>query len=106
MMKQVLLTGIAVTMVAIASPATAPAQPGSHNYFYFSDETAGSSYLGVQTQDVTPDKVGPLHLKEERGVEVTRADPDEPAAKAGVKEHDVILSINDQKIESVEQLKR
>ena len=29
-----------------------------------------------------------------------------PPGKAGLKEHDVILSINDQKIESVEQLRR
>ena len=33
-------------------------------------------------------------------------DQDAPAGKAGLKEHDVILSINDQKIESVEQLRR
>lgn len=33
-------------------------------------------------------------------------DQDAPAGKAGLKEHDVILTINDQKIESEEQLRR
>jgi membrane-associated protease RseP (regulator of RpoE activity) len=50
--------------------------------------------------------MGTLHLKEERGVEITMVDQDAPAGKAGLKDHDVILSINDQKIESEEQLRR
>jgi membrane-associated protease RseP (regulator of RpoE activity) len=39
-------------------------------------------------------------------VEVTLVDQDAPAGKAGLKEHDVILTINSQSIESVEQLRR
>lgn len=96
------LTAILLGMVV---PRTF-AQPGSHTYMFSSDDSAGSSYLGVQTQDITADRVGPLHLKDERGVEVTMVDQDAPACKAGLKEHDVILSVDDQKIESVEQLKR
>ena len=64
------------------------------------------SYLGVDTRDITEDRLGPLHLKEEHGVEVTMVDQDAPAGKAGIKEHDVILSINGQQVESVEQLRR
>ena len=85
--------------------ATAFAQPNSsHSFVLYGDE--GNSYLGVQTEDVTQERLNDLHLKEERGVEVTTVDQDAPASKAGIKEHDVILSVNDQKIESVEQLKR
>ena len=40
------------------------------------------------------------------GVEVTMVDQDAPAGKAGIKEHDVILSINGEQVESVEQLRR
>ena len=47
-----------------------------------------------------------LKLKEEHGVEVTMVDQDAPAGKAGIKEHDVILSINGTQVESVEQLRR
>jgi len=73
---------------------------------FYGEEPWGGSYLGVDTQDVTADRLGALHLKEETGVEVTMVDQDAPAGKAGLKERDVILSINDQKVESVEQLRR
>jgi serine protease Do len=60
----------------------------------------------VDTRDITPDRLAPLHLKEEVGVEVTMVDQDAPAGKAGIKEHDVIMSINGQQVQSVEQLRR
>src|SRR5262249_53336341 len=66
----------------------------------------GHSYMGVDIQDVTSDRVGPLKLKEERGVEVTMVDQDAPAGKAGIKEHDVILQFNGTAVESEEQLRR
>src|SRR5215469_1399701 len=90
----------------IAAPAVVSAQPGNRPLVFYSEEPWGGSYLGVDTEDVTVDRLGALHLKEETGVEVTMVDQDAPAGKAGLKEHDVILSINDQKVESVEQLRR
>src|SRR5438270_11309095 len=69
-------------------------------------EGGSSSYLGIDTQDVTPQRVGPLKLKEERGVEVLTVDQDAPAGKAGLKEHDVILEFNGTKVEGVEHLRR
>jgi serine protease Do len=66
----------------------------------------GSSYLGIDTQDVTPQRVAPLKLKEERGVEVLTVDQDAPAGKAGLKEHDVILEFNGTRVEGVEHLRR
>lgn len=77
------------------------------SFGFSSDESfGGGSYLGVDTRDVTPDQLSALHLKEERGVEVTMVDQDAPAGKAGLKEHDVILSVNGSNVESVEQLRR
>ena len=64
------------------------------------------SYLGVDTRDITSDRVAPLKLREERGVEITMVDMDAPAGKAGLKEHDVILDFNGQRVESAEQLRR
>lgn len=72
----------------------------------YSYSSGGRSYLGVDIQDVTADRVGPLKLKEERGVEVTMVDQDAPAGKAGIKEHDVILQFNGAAVESEEQLRR
>jgi serine protease Do len=71
-----------------------------------SEDVGGSSYLGVDTRDITPDRLGALKLKEEQGVEVTMVDQDAPAGKAGLKEHDVILTVNGAAVESVEQLRR
>ena len=73
----------------------------------FSSEDSGtSSYLGVDIADVTSERLGALKLKEEKGVEVTMVDQDAPAGKAGIKEHDVILSMNGTTIESGAQLRR
>ena len=67
---------------------------------------AGRSYLGVDIQDVTTDRLSALKLKEERGAEITMVDADAPAGKAGLKEHDVILDFNGTAVESEEQLRR
>jgi serine protease Do len=102
-MQILIITAVVITATAVPSFA----QPGGQPYILYSEEPwGGGSYLGVDTRDVTPDRVSALHLKEERGVEVTMVDQDAPAGKAGVKEHDVILTINTQSVESVEQLRR
>ncbi len=67
---------------------------------------AAPGWLGVSMADVTSDKVASLKLKEERGVEIVTVMPDSPAAKAGLKEHDVVLELNGTRVDSVEQLQR
>jgi serine protease Do len=64
------------------------------------------SYLGIGVQEVVAERAKELKLPEERGVEVTRVAPDSPAAKAGLKEGDVVLDYNGQRIEGVEQFVR
>ena len=64
------------------------------------------AYLGVDVQDITKDRLPALKLKEERGAEVTMVDQDGPAGKAGLKEGDVVMSFNGEKVESAEALKR
>jgi serine protease Do len=71
-----------------------------------SEDSGTSSYLGVDIADITSDRLGALKLKEEKGVEVTMVDQDAPAGKAGLKEHDVILTMNGTAIESKTQLQR
>src|SRR4029077_21032851 len=70
------------------------------------DEEGTGAYMGVDISDITPERVGALKLKDERGVEVTIVDQDAPAGKAGVKEHDVILTMNGTAVESGAQLRR
>jgi serine protease Do len=71
-----------------------------------SEDSGTSAYLGVDIVDITTDRLGALKLKEEQGVEVTMVDQDAPAGKAGIKEHDVILTMNGTPIESKTQLQR
>jgi serine protease Do len=100
-----LMLKAAVVVMVFSTVASSPAQPGQI-YTFYGEEPWGGSYLGVDTRDVTKDMLPELHLREERGVEVTMVDQDAPAGKSGLKEHDVILSINSQPVESVEQLRR
>src|SRR4051794_23099071 len=65
-----------------------------------------TSYMGVDVEDITKERVQALKLKSESGVEITMVDSDAPAGKAGLKEHDVILQFNGTNVESVEQLRR
>ncbi len=71
-----------------------------------SEEIGTGAYLGVDIMDITSDRLGVLKLKEEKGVEVTMVDQDAPAGKAGIKEHDVILTLNGSPVESKTQLHR
>jgi len=70
------------------------------------DEESTGAYMGVDIADVTTERLSALKLKDERGVEVTMVDQDAPAGKAGLKEHDVILSMNGTNVESGAQLRR
>ncbi len=93
-------------MLVATAPTALAAPQGNAPFVFYGEEPWGGSYLGVDTEDVTTARLGALHLKEERGVEVTMVDQDAPAGKAGIKEHDVILTVNNQQVESVEQLRR
>lgn len=77
---------------------------GPDTMVFLGDE--GSSWLGVESQEVTADRVKELKLPAERGVLLGRIVPDSPAAKAGLKENDVITEINGQRVEGEAQFRR
>jgi serine protease Do len=64
------------------------------------------SYLGVFIADVTSEDVDRLGLRVERGVRITGVADEGPARDAGLQEDDVIVSWNDDRIESEAQLRR
>jgi len=68
--------------------------------------SSGDGWLGVGITEVTADKVKELKLPAERGVLLGKIVPESPAAKAGLKESDVITEINGQRIEGTEQFRR
>src|SRR6266851_4001619 len=109
MSHRILLCVALFSLVATAQPAELPYdRPGENwNWGYGVEEGGGgSSYLGVDIADVTTERLGALKLKEEHGAEVTMVDQDAPAGKAGLKEHDVILTLNGAGVESAAQLRR
>ncbi len=107
-MRRQILTTLTIVpllfMFAEGSQNWTAEQPGwSYSY---SDEAGTGAYLGVDISDVTTDRLGALKLKDEEGVEITMVDQDAPAGKAGLKEHDVILTMNGTAVESAAQLRR
>lgn len=63
-------------------------------------------WLGVGLGELTSERVKALKLKDDSGVEITHVEENSPAAKAGLKEHDVILDVNNQAVEGSEQFAR
>jgi S1-C subfamily serine protease len=73
--------------------------------FVTSDEDDGG-WLGVEIGEVTAEKAKDLKLTAERGVVVMDVEPAGPAAKAGLKENDVITEYDGQVVEGTVQLRR
>lgn len=68
--------------------------------------TTGSGYLGVFLADLSETRAQELKLTEARGAVVGKVKEDSPAEKAGLRENDVILSYNGQRVESKAALNR
>ena len=66
----------------------------------------GGGWVGVGVTEVSAEKMKSLKLPEERGALLGKIVPDSPAAKAGLKENDVVLEVNGQRIEGTEQFRR
>jgi membrane-associated protease RseP (regulator of RpoE activity) len=97
----VLLLALMLATPAWAGGASAPVPSPFPGY----GEIYGS-YMGIDIQEVTHDRMAALKLKEESGAEITMVDHDAPAGKAGLKEHDVILEFNGTKVQGTEELRR
>ena len=61
-------------------------------------------WLGVQIQEVTPEIASGLGLDAAKGALVAAVTPDSPAAKAGLKQGDVILSVDGQNVDRLKDL--
>ncbi len=63
-------------------------------------------FLGVNIQQVDEKLAKSFGLDKTTGVLVTQVQEDTPADKAGLKSEDIILEVNDEKMDSVEELQR
>jgi len=109
-MRLSLVLGISMlAAAAMAQPTPPPAPvpppaPRTHAAAVVMSDHA--SFLGVGVADVDSERAKALKLKEERGAEVTHIEANSPAAKAGIKESDVILEYNGTAVEGTAQLHR
>ncbi len=62
-------------------------------------------YLGVNIQNITPALMESFNLKSNKGALVSEVVPGAPAAKAGLKDGDVIVALNDQPVTDANHLK-
>jgi serine protease Do len=97
--------GIPAILGLVAISVAAPAMIGQSPRRVLV-QRSGTSYLGIGALEVTAERAKTLNLREDRGVEVAHVEEDSPAAKAGIKEGDVVLEYNGEKVDGVDQFIR
>ena len=70
------------------------------------DGTVHRGYLGVQIKDLSPEVAARLGLDKQKGVLVAKVFPGSPAAKAGLKDGDVVTTLADKPVESGRDLQK
>ncbi len=63
------------------------------------------AYLGVMSEEVTPDLARAFHEKEVGGALVADVTPDSPASHAGIQKGDIILAVNGKPVNDSAQLR-
>ena len=96
--------GISAAPEAELAPETPDVEHEFRIVTPFDDD--GGSWLGVETREVTAENVKEFKLPGERGVVIGKVLEDSPAAKAGLKDNDVITEINGQRVEGAAQFRR
>jgi serine protease Do len=108
--RSTIMTVVALALASFALKSFAAPSPSVHLFAGTGIQPAVThatqGYLGVDIRDITDERAKVLRLKEVRGAEICTLDHDGPAARAGLREADVILAMNGQPIEGETQLRR
>jgi serine protease Do len=95
-----------IPLLAAVGVTTVPAFSQAPRARAYNAQTTGTSYLGIGVVEVDPDHAKALNLKEVRGAAVSNVEENSPAARAGIKEGDVVLEYNGTPVEGVQQFIR
>lgn len=90
--------------VIIDAPRARVAVPGPGERPFMIRVKLSDYWLGLDCTPLSPTMRAQLKLNEGEGLVVERVVPESPAAKAGIKQHDLLLSAGDKPIKNVEQL--
>jgi serine protease Do len=91
---------------SVASADANPTTPGAAEQQQQNTPVAKRGWLGVKIQSIDEDTAAALGLSDANGALVTEVMPDGPAAMAGLKVNDAILTINGQTIADGKDLAR
>jgi serine protease Do len=97
---------LSIAIFGVVSLLLPPAFSQATRAQAYSLQAGPTSYLGIGVVEVNPDSVKKLNLKDVRGAVVAHVDENGPAAKAGIREDDVVLEYNGTPVEGVEQFVR
>lgn len=97
-----LVVGFVLAVIGDAQTPGAKGETKSFSMFFDGD----SSYLGVQTEEITKENFAKYGLREVRGVAIEKVMEGSPAEKAGLQAGDVIVRFNGEEITSVRKLTR
>lgn len=86
-------------------PATPPRTGGGPPAGAGGPPAPGSGFLGVLLQELTPDLKTKLGVAADKGALIADVVPNSPAAKAEIKEGDVIVALDGNPVESVPSLR-
>ena len=67
---------------------------------------AGRGAFGLNVEPLTPERARQLDVQAESGIVITGVAPDSPAARAGLRAHDVIETVDGKVVKTVEELRQ
>lgn len=103
-----ILLALSLTLPAAIAQAAEPAQAPTPPQKATAPDATTGAHLGVAVNSVPPPLAAqlPADIPRGQGLMVLRVQPGSPAAKAGLQPYDVLLSYDDQRLFSPEQLAR
>jgi serine protease Do len=109
--KLLLFSASLLLLVTLSAPAqqassATPAAQETQSTPLTAVAVSGGNYLGITAAEVTRENMSRYNLREPRGIVITRVAENSPAARAGLKVGDVILSFDGEQVTTYRKLQR
>lgn len=106
MLRWAAVTGGVVSLLAAFAASGDAARAGGKARTHVMSSWGGGGYLGVALEEVRAEDVATLKLAEERGALIKEVKAETPAARSGLKEGDVVLTYQGERVQSAMHLAR